>query len=94
MPWTALTPSAQAFVDPDSGARGVIRDTGASGVKRFHWHVTPLGQYHPIAEGRAGELTRARSIAELVLPSYAEDCLATSVGPIAMAQRFPGRAAL
>jgi hypothetical protein len=81
MPWTALTPSAQAFVDPDSGARGVIRDTGASGAKRSHWHVTPLGQYHPLAEGRAGELVRARSIAEFILRTYAEDCLAISSTP-------------
>jgi hypothetical protein len=81
-PWRVLTPSAQTLVDPDCGARGVIRDTQAGGVRRFHWHVTPLGQYHPIAEGRTGELARARSVAEFALRTYAEDCLALSSTPV------------
>jgi hypothetical protein len=77
-PWTALTPSAQVLVDPDYGARGVIRDTQACGMRRFHWYVIPPGHYHPIAEGRTGELARARSVAELALQAFAEDCRAFS----------------
>jgi hypothetical protein len=76
--WRALTPSAQLLIDPDCGARGIIRDTPACGERRFHWYVIPLGQYHPIAEGRAGKLARARSIAEIALRTYAEDQLARS----------------
>ena len=77
-PWKAVTPSTQSLVDPDCGARGTIRDTRACGVKRFHWCVIPLGHYHPIAEGYTGELARARSVAEVALRAYAEDCLAPS----------------
>ena len=75
-PWRALTPSAQTLIDPDSSARGFIRDTQAGGAKRFHWYVIPLGRYHPIAEGHTGELARARSVAEAALRAYADDCLA------------------
>jgi hypothetical protein len=75
-PWKASTPSAQFLVDPDCGARSIIRDTGECGVRRFHWYVIPLGRYHPIAEGRTGELARARSVAEMALRAYAEDRLA------------------
>jgi hypothetical protein len=33
-------------------------------------------QYHPIAEGHTGELALARSVAEVALQAYAQDCLA------------------
>jgi hypothetical protein len=32
--WRRLSPSAELFVDPDSGARCAIRDTGAPGIER------------------------------------------------------------
>jgi hypothetical protein len=75
-PWRALNSGTQVLVDPECGARAIIRDKQASGVQRFHWSVLPLGHYHPIAEGRTGELDRARSAVELVLQGYAEDCRA------------------
>jgi hypothetical protein len=71
--WRVLTPSAQVIVDPASGARGIIRDTCAEGVYRFHWSVIPSEESLPIAAGRTGGLARARSIAEEALYAYAAD---------------------
>jgi hypothetical protein len=71
--WRVLSPSAQLFVDPASGARGIIRDTCADGAYRFHWSVIPSDQSLPIATGRTGGLARARSIAEAALNAYATD---------------------
>jgi hypothetical protein len=33
--WQRLSPSAELFVDPDSGVRCAIRDTGAPGTERY-----------------------------------------------------------
>ena len=71
--WRILSPSAQLIVDPASGARGIIRDTGADGAYRFHWSVIPSGEPLPIAAGRVGGLARARSIAEEALRAYAAE---------------------
>jgi len=71
--WRILSPSAQLIVDPASGARGIIRDTGADGAYRFHWSVIPSGEPLPIAAGRVGGLARAPSIAEEALRAYAAE---------------------
>ena len=71
--WRILSPSAQLIVDPASGARGIIRDTGIDGAYRFHWSVIPSGEPLPIAAGRVGGLARARSIAEEALRAYAAE---------------------
>jgi hypothetical protein len=70
-----LSPSARVIVDPVSGARGIIRDTCADGVYRFHWSVIPSEESLPIAAGRTGGLAWARSIAEEALRAYAADFL-------------------
>jgi hypothetical protein len=70
-----LSPSARVIVDPVSGARGIIRDTRADGVYRFHWSVIPSEESLPIAAGRTGGLAWARSIAEEALRAYAADFL-------------------
>jgi hypothetical protein len=67
--WRRLSPSAELFVDPESGARCAIRDTGAPGVARYYWTVTVFGE-HQVAAGRTGELAEARSQAEAALASY------------------------
>lgn len=71
--WRVLGPSAQLTVDPTSGARGIVRDTRAEGIYRFHWSVIPPEESLPIAAGRTGGLARARSIAEEALRAYAAD---------------------
>jgi hypothetical protein len=71
--WCVLSPSAQLIVDPASGARGIIRDTCAGGIYRFHWSVIPSEESLPIAAGRTGGLGRARSIVEEALRAYAAD---------------------
>jgi hypothetical protein len=70
-----LSPSARVLVDPVSGARGIVRDTHADGVYRFHWSVTPSEESLPIAAGRTGGLAWARSIVEEALRAYAADFL-------------------
>jgi hypothetical protein len=71
--WISITRSAELMVDADCRARGIIRDTRAGGVERFHWSVIPPGQSRPVAEGRTADLTRARCVAESALRVYAED---------------------
>ena len=61
--WRRLSPSAELFIDLDSGARCAVRDTGALGAERYYWIVSAFGD-HQVAEGRTGELTEARSQAE------------------------------
>jgi hypothetical protein len=73
--WLLVSPSTQLIVHPASGARAVIRDTGADGAYRFHWSVIPSEESLPIAAGRTGGLARARAIAEEALRAYAEDWL-------------------
>jgi len=91
--WRILSPSAQLIVDPASGARGIIRDTGADGAYRFHWSVIPSGEPLPIAAGRVGGLARARSIAKEALRSYAAEFRmhteATCPDPLIL-ERHPG----
>ena len=67
--WRRLSASAELFVDPTSGARCAVRDTGAPGATRYLWTVTVFGE-HQVAEGRTEELTEARSLAEAALTEY------------------------
>ena len=67
--WRRLSPSAELFVDPESGARCAVRDTGALGAERYYWTVSAFGD-HQVAAGRAGEVTEARSQAEAALVAY------------------------
>ena len=67
--WRRLSPSAELFVDPESGARCAIRDTMGPGVERYYWSVAAFGD-HQVAAGRTGELAEARSQAEAALASY------------------------
>jgi hypothetical protein len=67
--WRRLSPSAELLVDPESGARCAIRDTGAPGVERYYWTVMAFGD-HQVAAGRTGELVVARSQAETALAVY------------------------
>jgi hypothetical protein len=67
--WRRLSPSAELFVDPDSGARCAVRDTGSSGSVRYLWTVTVFGD-RQLTEGRSGELAEARSKAEAALACY------------------------
>jgi hypothetical protein len=71
--WRLISLSTQLIVEPASGARAVIRDTGADGAYRFHWSVIPSEESLPIAAGRTGGLARARAIAEEALRAYALD---------------------
>jgi hypothetical protein len=67
--WRRLSPSAELFVDPESGVRCAIRDTGAPGAERYSWTLTVFGD-HQMAAGRTGELAAARSQAESALAAY------------------------
>jgi hypothetical protein len=67
--WRRLSPSAELFVDSESGARCTVRDTGAHGMERYLRTVTVFGD-HQLMEGRTGELTEARSQAETALSAY------------------------
>jgi hypothetical protein len=67
--WRRLSPSAELFVDPESGARSAIRDTGALGAERYYWPVSAFGD-HQVTAGRAGDVREARSQAEEALVSY------------------------
>ena len=67
--WRRLSPSAELFIDLDSGARCAVRDTGALGAERYYWTVSAFGE-HQVAEGRTGELSEARSQAEATLGAY------------------------
>ena len=58
--WRRLSPSAELFVGPESGARCAIRDTGALGAERYYWTVSAFGD-HQVAAGRTGKATDARS---------------------------------
>jgi hypothetical protein len=77
--WRRLSPSAELFVDPESGARCAVRDTGTLGAERYYWTVIAFGD-HEVAAGRTEELTEARSRAEAALAAYIEDWRETSVG--------------
>lgn len=67
--WRRLSASAELLVDPASGARCAVRDTGAPGATRYLWTVTVFGE-HQVAEGRTRQLTEARSLAEAALKEY------------------------
>jgi hypothetical protein len=64
-----LSPSAELMVDPQSGARCAVRDTGAPEAECYFWTVTVFG-YHQLAAGRTPELAEARSQAEAGVVDY------------------------
>jgi hypothetical protein len=67
--WRRLSPSTELFVDPSTGARCAVRDTGAPGSERYSWTISAFGD-HQVAADRAGELTAARALAEAALTEY------------------------
>jgi hypothetical protein len=67
--WRRLSPSAELFIDLDSGTRCAVRDTGALGAERYYWTVSAFDEYQ-VAAGRTGELAEARSQAEATLAAY------------------------
>jgi hypothetical protein len=67
--WRRLTPSAELFVDPTSGARCAVRDTGAIGAERYLWTVVVFGE-HQVAVGHAEAIAEARSQAETALSGF------------------------
>jgi hypothetical protein len=67
--WRRLSLSAELLVDPESGARCAVRDTGALGAERYYWTVSAFGD-HQVAAGRTGEVTEARTEAEAALAAY------------------------
>ena len=67
--WRTVSRSADLLVDPQSGARTVVRDTGANGAGRFLWTVTVFDE-HQIAEGSAHAAAEARLRAETALATY------------------------
>src|SRR5271165_4527361 len=67
--WRRLSPSAELFVDPKSGARCAGRDTGAFGAERYLWTVAVFGE-HQVAVGHAEAISKARSQAETALSGY------------------------
>jgi hypothetical protein len=67
--WRRLSRSAELFVDPQSGARTVVRATGANGAGRFLWTLTVFDE-HQIAEGRAHAAAEAQLQAEAALATY------------------------
>jgi hypothetical protein len=67
--WRRLSPSAELFVDLESGTRCTIRDTGTPGIGRYLWTVSVFGE-HQLAAGRTGELAEARAQTEMALAGY------------------------
>jgi hypothetical protein len=67
--WRSVGRTAELFVDPQTGARTIVRDTGANGAGRFLWTVTVFDE-HQIAEGRAHAAVEARLEAETALTTY------------------------
>ena len=67
--WRRLSLSAELLVDPESGARCAVRDTGALGAERYFWTVSAFGD-HQVAAGRTAEVAKARSQAEAALVAY------------------------
>jgi hypothetical protein len=67
--WRRLSLSAELLVDPESGARCAVRDTGALGAERYFWTVSAFGD-HQVAAGRTAEVAEARSQAEAALVAY------------------------
>jgi hypothetical protein len=51
------------MIDPESGARCAIRESGHSGAERYLWTVSVFG-YHQWAAGRTGEPEKAHSKTE------------------------------
>ena len=71
--WRRLSPSAELLVDPECGARGIIRDTRARGADRFHWSVLAPDQSLTVASGHTGKITRGRWLAQMELRAFVEN---------------------
>ena len=67
--WRRLSPSAELFVDAESGARCAVRDTGALGAERYDWNVSAFCD-HQVTAGRTGDVREALSQAEAALAGY------------------------
>ena len=67
--WRRLSPSAELFVDPESGKRCAVRDTGALGAERYYWNVSAFCN-HQVTAGRTGDVREPRSQAEAALAGY------------------------
>jgi hypothetical protein len=67
--WRGLGPSTELYIDPESGARCAVRDSGRARVERYLWTVTVFGEYQ-VTAGRAEEIAAARSQAETALSTY------------------------
>jgi|ERR1700730_3912142 hypothetical protein len=67
--WRRLSPSAELFVDPESGKRCAVRDTGALGAERYDWNVSAFCD-HQVTAGRTGDVREALSQAEAALAGY------------------------
>ena len=65
--WRAIASSFALMVDAETRAWGLIRDTGACGIDRFHRRVIPSGQTYPVAEGRTVDVERPRTVAAAAL---------------------------
>jgi hypothetical protein len=70
--WRRISPSAELFVDLESGARCTIRDTSTPGTGRYLWTVAVFGE-HQWATGRTAHLAEARSRAEMALADHLAD---------------------
>jgi hypothetical protein len=68
--WRALSPSAELMVSPERSARCSVRDTMAPGANRFRWTVAVLGQWDPVAEGRAKDRAEARLLARAAVARH------------------------
>jgi hypothetical protein len=69
-----VSPSAELIIDPECEARGIIRDTRARGADRFHRSVLAPDQAHTVAAGYTGRIARGRSLAEMAVRAFVEDC--------------------
>jgi hypothetical protein len=78
--WRRVSPSTELMVDPGSAARCTIRDTRATGAKRYHWTVTVIGETEPVAAGHSEGLTEARSQSEKALLAYVSGGLRNGSG--------------
>jgi hypothetical protein len=72
--WRSVSPSATLMIDPISGARAVIRDTGAD-AGRFLWSVLAPDQMDPMSDGRTDDIALAQALVDVVLRAHAENRL-------------------
>jgi hypothetical protein len=71
--WRRVSPSAELLVEPESQARGIIRDTKARGADRFHWSVLAPDQSYTVVAGHTEKIARGRWLAEMALRAFVEN---------------------